>query len=52
MVITDMGQPVTDFLQRMDEIRMEVNRHAFLRFIWYEAHFAKYMSKVIFIKSI
>ncbi|KJG10240.1 SM-20 protein [Photobacterium kishitanii] len=39
---SDMGQPVTDFLQRMDEIRMEVNRHLFLGLFEYEAHFAKY----------
>ncbi|AEH34780.1 SM-20 protein [Vibrio anguillarum] len=37
-----MGLPVQDYLQRMEQIRQEVNRHFFLGLFEYEAHFAKY----------
>lgn len=37
-----MGPPVTDFLQQMNDIRVEVNRHFFLGLFEYEAHFSKY----------
>lgn len=37
-----MGQPVQDYLERMEQIRREVNRHFFLGLFEYEAHFAKY----------
>lgn len=39
---SDMGPPVSDFLQRMNDVRLEVNRHLFLGLFEYEAHFAKY----------
>ncbi|MCD9550740.1 SM-20 protein [Photobacterium carnosum] len=39
---SDMGPPVTDFLQQMNDIRVEVNRHFFLGLFEYEAHFSKY----------
>ncbi len=38
----DMGQPVQDYLERMEAIRREVNRHLFLGLFEYEAHFAQY----------
>ncbi|PSV43427.1 MULTISPECIES: 2OG-Fe(II) oxygenase [unclassified Photobacterium] len=38
----EMGEPVANFLKRMNEIRLEVNRHFFLGLFEYEAHFAKY----------
>ncbi|MBM4976942.1 2OG-Fe(II) oxygenase [Vibrio parahaemolyticus] len=37
-----MGQPVANYLSKMEEIRQEVNRHFFLGLFEYEAHFAKY----------
>ncbi|ENE5199114.1 2OG-Fe(II) oxygenase [Vibrio parahaemolyticus] len=37
-----MGQPIANYLSKMDEIRQEVNRHFFLGLFEYEAHFAKY----------
>ncbi|MBC8663277.1 2OG-Fe(II) oxygenase [Vibrio parahaemolyticus] len=37
-----MGQPITNYLSKMEEIRQEVNRHFFLGLFEYEAHFAKY----------
>ncbi|MCV5901978.1 2OG-Fe(II) oxygenase, partial [Escherichia coli] len=37
-----MGQPIENYLSRMEEIRQEVNRHFFLGLFEYEAHFAKY----------
>ena len=39
---SDMGPPVSDFLQRMNDVRLEVNRHLFLGLFEYESHFAKY----------
>lgn len=39
---SDMGPPVSDFLQRMNDVRLGVNRHLFLGLFEYEAHFAKY----------
>jgi len=38
----EMGQPVQDYLERMEAIRREVNRHLFLGLFEYEAHFAHY----------
>jgi len=38
----DMGLPVQDYLERMESIRREVNRHLFLGLFEYEAHFAQY----------
>ncbi|EOA8954833.1 2OG-Fe(II) oxygenase [Vibrio harveyi] len=38
----DMGTPVASFLDKMEEIRLEANRHFFLGLFEYEAHFAKY----------
>ncbi|CAH1528738.1 SM-20-related protein [Vibrio harveyi] len=38
----DMGAPVASFLDKMEEIRLEANRHFFLGLFEYEAHFAKY----------
>ncbi len=37
-----MGKPVESFLDRMEEIRLEANRHFFLGLFEFEAHFAKY----------
>lgn len=37
-----MGAPVASFLDKMEEIRLEANRHFFLGLFEYEAHFAKY----------
>ncbi|EGQ7687387.1 2OG-Fe(II) oxygenase [Vibrio parahaemolyticus] len=37
-----MGQPIANYLSKMEEIRQEVNRHFFLGLFEYEAHFAKY----------
>lgn len=37
-----MGQPLANYLSKMEEIRQEVNRHFFLGLFEYEAHFAKY----------
>ncbi len=37
-----MGQPIQDYLERMESIRREVNRHLFLGLFEYEAHFAQY----------
>ncbi|EOV6288375.1 TPA: 2OG-Fe(II) oxygenase [Vibrio parahaemolyticus] len=37
-----MGQPIANYLSKMEEIRHEVNRHFFLGLFEYEAHFAKY----------
>ncbi|ELA9391353.1 2OG-Fe(II) oxygenase [Vibrio parahaemolyticus] len=37
-----MGQPIENYLSKMEEIRQEVNRHFFLGLFEYEAHFAKY----------
>ncbi|MEI8658699.1 2OG-Fe(II) oxygenase [Vibrio sp. Hal054] len=39
---SDMGQPVQDYLERMEFIRREVNRSLFLGLFEYEAHFAQY----------
>lgn len=38
----DMGLPVMDYLERMEQIRLHVNREFFLGLFEYEAHFAKY----------
>ncbi|HCZ9273676.1 TPA: 2OG-Fe(II) oxygenase [Vibrio alginolyticus] len=38
----NMGHAVTSYLDKMEEIRQEVNRHLFLGLFEYEAHFAKY----------
>ncbi|EMR38931.1 2OG-Fe(II) oxygenase [Vibrio harveyi] len=38
----DMGAPAASFLDKMEEIRLEANRHFFLGLFEYEAHFAKY----------
>lgn len=38
----DMGVPVECFLDKMEQIRLEANRHFFLGLFEYEAHFAKY----------
>ncbi len=38
----DMGQPVQDYLERMEFIRREVNQALFLGLFEYEAHFAQY----------
>ncbi|HCG5510510.1 TPA: 2OG-Fe(II) oxygenase [Vibrio parahaemolyticus] len=37
-----MGQPIANYLSKMEEIRQEVNRHFFLGLFEYEAHFSKY----------
>lgn len=37
-----MGEPVAGFLAKMEQIRLEANRHFFLGLFEYEAHFAKY----------
>ncbi|NVD06811.1 SM-20 protein [Vibrio sp. JPW-9-11-11] len=37
-----MGDPVSAYLDKMEHIRLEVNRHFFLGLFEYEAHFAKY----------
>ncbi|AHI99513.1 2OG-Fe(II) oxygenase [Vibrio parahaemolyticus] len=37
-----MGQPIANYLSKMEEIRQEVNLHFFLGLFEYEAHFAKY----------
>lgn len=37
-----MGQPIQDYLERMEQIRHEVNRDLFLGLFEYEAHFAQY----------
>ncbi|EHQ9269947.1 2OG-Fe(II) oxygenase [Vibrio parahaemolyticus] len=37
-----MGQPIANYLSKMEKIRQEVNRHFFLGLFEYEAHFAKY----------
>lgn len=37
-----LGQPIQDYLERMEYLRREVNRHFFLGLFEYEAHFAKY----------
>ncbi|EKA7392003.1 TPA: 2OG-Fe(II) oxygenase [Vibrio parahaemolyticus] len=37
-----MGQPIANYLSKMEEIRQDVNRHFFLGLFEYEAHFAKY----------
>lgn len=39
---SDMGQPVQDYLARMEFIRREVNQALFLGLFEYEAHFAQY----------
>ncbi|MDC5840468.1 2OG-Fe(II) oxygenase [Vibrio europaeus] len=39
---SEMGAPVASFLSRMEQIRLEANRHFFLGLFEYEAHFAKY----------
>ncbi|MDW6019781.1 2OG-Fe(II) oxygenase [Vibrio plantisponsor] len=39
---SDMGQPVQDYLERMEFIRREVNQALFLGLFEYEAHFAQY----------
>ncbi|AXY01192.1 SM-20 protein [Vibrio alfacsensis] len=41
-LVRDMGEPVTSFLDKMEAIRLEANRHFFLGLFEYEAHFAKY----------
>ncbi|CAM4153025.1 2OG-Fe(II) oxygenase [Vibrio agarivorans] len=38
----DMGASVSSFLDKMEQIRLEANRHFFLGLFEYEAHFAKY----------
>ncbi|WP_045493155.1 2OG-Fe(II) oxygenase [Vibrio hyugaensis] len=38
----DMGSAVTSFLDKMEAIRLEVNRYFYLGLFEYEAHFAKY----------
>ena len=38
----NMGHAVASYLDKMEEIRQEVNRHLFLGLFEYEAHFAKY----------
>lgn len=37
-----MGTPVANYLSKMEQIRLEANRHFFLGLFEYEAHFAKY----------
>lgn len=37
-----MGHPVGQFLAKMEQIRLEANRHFYLGLFEYEAHFAKY----------
>ena len=37
-----MGLPVECYLAKMEQIRLEANRHFFLGLFEYEAHFAKY----------
>ncbi|WP_414931154.1 2OG-Fe(II) oxygenase [Vibrio europaeus] len=39
---SEMGAPVASYLSRMEQIRLEANRHFFLGLFEYEAHFAKY----------
>lgn len=39
---SEMGQPVQDYLERMEFIRREVNQALFLGLFEYEAHFAQY----------
>ncbi|MDC5821577.1 2OG-Fe(II) oxygenase [Vibrio europaeus] len=39
---SEMGAAVASFLSRMEQIRLEANRHFFLGLFEYEAHFAKY----------
>lgn len=39
---SEMGQPVAEFLNKMNDIRLDVNQHFFLGLFEYEAHFAKY----------
>ncbi|NOH23868.1 2OG-Fe(II) oxygenase [Vibrio europaeus] len=39
---SEVGAPVASFLSRMEQIRLEANRHFFLGLFEYEAHFAKY----------
>lgn len=38
----DMGQPVRDYLEKMEMIRQAANRYLYLGLFEYEAHFAKY----------
>ncbi|WP_117235165.1 2OG-Fe(II) oxygenase [Vibrio maerlii] len=38
----DMGEPVAEFLDKMEELRLAANRAFFLGLFEYEAHFAKY----------
>ncbi|MGD8171438.1 2OG-Fe(II) oxygenase [Vibrio sp. TRT 21S02] len=38
----NMGAAVASFLEKMEQIRLEANRHFFLGLFEYEAHFAKY----------
>ncbi|EGR0466183.1 SM-20 protein [Vibrio cholerae] len=47
-----MGQPVQDYLERMEQIRCEVNRHFFLGLFEYEAHFAKYEAGDFYLKHL
>ncbi|PNQ53578.1 SM-20 protein, partial [Vibrio agarivorans] len=37
-----MGRPVHEFLDKMETVRLEVNRNFYLGLFEYEAHFAKY----------
>lgn len=37
-----MGEPVSAYLDKMEQIRLAANRHFFLGLFEYEAHFAKY----------
>ncbi|WP_260261820.1 2OG-Fe(II) oxygenase [Vibrio intestinalis] len=39
---SSMGNPVGQFLDKMEQIRLEANRHFYLGLFEYEAHFAKY----------
>lgn len=39
---SEMGQPVSEFLNKMEALRLEANRHFFLGLFEFEAHFAKY----------
>ncbi|WP_367988795.1 2OG-Fe(II) oxygenase [Vibrio sp. NTOU-M3] len=39
---SNMGAAVASFLEKMEQIRLEANRHFFLGLFEYEAHFAKY----------
>ncbi|KQA24484.1 SM-20 protein [Vibrio metoecus] len=47
-----MGQPIQDYLERMEQIRREVNRHFFLGLFEYEAHFAKYEAGDFYLKHL